>query len=112
VFKKSGPGPKNGEQYGAPFREEDWADDNVVDFNVKSAQLEAPKAVVNTFTDQPQPLAVINASTDQLQPLSDDELDEIFKGVFDIEPVRDQQHVNGYADFPQVCDLPEVHILI
>lgn len=29
VFKKSGPGPKNGEQYGAPFREEDWADDEV-----------------------------------------------------------------------------------
>lgn len=27
VFKKSGPGPKNGEQYGAPFREEEWADD-------------------------------------------------------------------------------------
>ncbi|CAI9763927.1 unnamed protein product [Fraxinus pennsylvanica] len=29
VFKKSGPGPKNGEQYGAPFREEDWADDGL-----------------------------------------------------------------------------------
>ncbi|XP_021864349.1 NAC domain-containing protein 17 isoform X2 [Spinacia oleracea] len=28
VFKKSGPGPKNGEQYGAPFREEDWAEDD------------------------------------------------------------------------------------
>ncbi|MCD7470252.1 hypothetical protein HAX54_009972 [Datura stramonium] len=27
VFKKSGLGPKNGEQYGAPFREEEWADD-------------------------------------------------------------------------------------
>ncbi|KAL9446359.1 hypothetical protein AB3S75_014094 [Citrus x aurantiifolia] len=27
VFKKSGPGPKNGEQYGAPFKEEDWVDD-------------------------------------------------------------------------------------
>ncbi|XP_044511609.1 NAC domain-containing protein 17-like isoform X2 [Mangifera indica] len=27
VFKKSGPGPKNGEQYGALFREEDWVDD-------------------------------------------------------------------------------------
>ncbi|KVI07228.1 NAC domain-containing protein 17-like [Cynara cardunculus var. scolymus] len=27
VFKKSGPGPKNGEQYGAPFVEEEWADD-------------------------------------------------------------------------------------
>ncbi|KAF8026535.1 hypothetical protein BT93_F3122 [Corymbia citriodora subsp. variegata] len=28
VFKKSGPGPKNGEQYGAPFKEEDWGDDD------------------------------------------------------------------------------------
>ncbi|KAL5560079.1 hypothetical protein UlMin_036290 [Ulmus minor] len=28
VFKKSGAGPKNGEQYGAPFIEEDWADDD------------------------------------------------------------------------------------
>ncbi|RZC62722.1 hypothetical protein C5167_024473 [Papaver somniferum] len=28
VYKKSGAGPKNGEQYGAPFREEDWADDS------------------------------------------------------------------------------------
>lgn len=27
VFKKSGPGPRNGAQYGAPFREEDWEDD-------------------------------------------------------------------------------------
>ncbi|KAG9153117.1 hypothetical protein Leryth_012367 [Lithospermum erythrorhizon] len=31
VFKKSGPGPKNGEQYGAPFREEDWADEDCLD---------------------------------------------------------------------------------
>ncbi|GMH17054.1 hypothetical protein Nepgr_018895 [Nepenthes gracilis] len=27
VFKKSGLGPKNGEDYGAPFREEDWVED-------------------------------------------------------------------------------------
>ncbi|CAN6211139.1 unnamed protein product [Urochloa humidicola] len=27
LFQKSGAGPKNGEQYGAPFREEDWLDD-------------------------------------------------------------------------------------
>ncbi|XP_062096601.1 NAC domain-containing protein 82-like [Humulus lupulus] len=27
VFKKEGPGPKNGAQYGAPFVEEDWTDD-------------------------------------------------------------------------------------
>lgn len=30
LFMKSGPGPKNGEQYGAPFREEEW-DDVAVD---------------------------------------------------------------------------------
>ncbi|KAG9443527.1 hypothetical protein H6P81_014867 [Aristolochia fimbriata] len=27
IFEKSGAGPKNGEQYGAPFVEEDWEDD-------------------------------------------------------------------------------------
>ncbi|WOL12386.1 NAC domain-containing protein [Canna indica] len=29
VFRKSGPGPKNGEQYGAPFREEEWDEEEV-----------------------------------------------------------------------------------
>lgn len=29
VFRKSGPGPRNGEQYGAPFREEEWDNDDV-----------------------------------------------------------------------------------
>lgn len=33
VYKKSGPGPKNGEQYGAPFREEDWADEEQQDID-------------------------------------------------------------------------------
>ncbi|EOA20803.1 hypothetical protein CARUB_v10001139mg [Capsella rubella] len=27
LFKKDGPGPRNGAQYGAPFREEDWSDE-------------------------------------------------------------------------------------
>lgn len=26
IFEKSGPGPRNGEQHGAPFREEEWDD--------------------------------------------------------------------------------------
>lgn len=29
VFQKSGSGPKNGEQYGAPFMEEEWLDDEL-----------------------------------------------------------------------------------
>ncbi|XP_068652496.1 NAC domain-containing protein 53-like [Aristolochia californica] len=28
IFKKSGPGPKSGEQYGAPFKEEEWDEDD------------------------------------------------------------------------------------
>ncbi|XP_008796603.2 NAC domain-containing protein 17-like [Phoenix dactylifera] len=31
VFRKSGPGPKNGEQYGAPFVEKEWEDDSKED---------------------------------------------------------------------------------
>lgn len=31
IFQKSGSGPKNGEQYGAPFIEEEWEDDEVVE---------------------------------------------------------------------------------
>lgn len=30
IFQKSGPGPKNGERYGAPFNEEEWEDENEV----------------------------------------------------------------------------------
>lgn len=30
VFRKSGTGPKNGEQYGAPFDEEEWDDELVL----------------------------------------------------------------------------------
>ncbi|KAK9072069.1 hypothetical protein SSX86_008501 [Deinandra increscens subsp. villosa] len=29
IFKKSGSGPKNGQQYGAPFNEEDWEEDDL-----------------------------------------------------------------------------------
>lgn len=31
IFQKEGVGPKNGAQYGAPFKEEDWDDDKEVD---------------------------------------------------------------------------------
>jgi hypothetical protein len=31
IFQKDGLGPRNGAQYGAPFKEEDWNDDEEVD---------------------------------------------------------------------------------
>uniref|UniRef100_I1NH71 NAC domain-containing protein n=1 Tax=Glycine max TaxID=3847 RepID=I1NH71_SOYBN len=88
VYKKSGPGPKNGEQYGAPFNEEEWADDDIVDFNINSADQEAPNDVADNVN---VPL-----------PFLDDEINNIIREILDDELVLDQQHVNGYPDFPQV----------
>ncbi|XP_027365513.1 NAC domain-containing protein 17-like isoform X2 [Abrus precatorius] len=88
VYKKSGPGPKNGEQYGAPFNEEEWADEDIVDFNNKAADREAPNALTETVNDQ-------------MQRLFDDEID-IIKEILDDDLVLDPQHVGGYPDFPQV----------
>lgn len=39
VFQKSGSGPKNGEQYGAPFVEEEWVDDDDDEVTVLSGQV-------------------------------------------------------------------------
>jgi len=68
---------------------------------VSSVDREAPEAPIDNVIDQ-----------HQLQPLFDDEIDELIKGMFDVEPVLDQQHVNGYVDFPQVCDLPGVFFFL
>ncbi|KAE9611377.1 hypothetical protein Lal_00011590 [Lupinus albus] len=83
VFKKSGPGPKNGEQYGAPFKEEEWVDDDVVDFSINSADCEIPI------------LKTVVVDNDQLQPLLDDEIVDFIYGMLD-----DEQRVN--AGFPLV----------
>ncbi|CAI9301777.1 unnamed protein product [Lactuca saligna] len=61
VFKKSGPGPKNGEQYGAPFVEEEWSDDdNCLD--VESLLVKN----VNTSVDQPK----LTCEPEIVQPLA------------------------------------------
>ncbi|XVE55076.1 hypothetical protein DITRI_Ditri03aG0132100 [Diplodiscus trichospermus] len=71
VYKKSGPGPKNGEQYGAPFKEEEWGDEEyaispvdiitsvkppnegIPDENVKaSGQVQSPLNDVDGFMRQ------------------------------------------------------------
>ena len=40
IFQKSGSGPKNGEQYGAPFIEEEWEEDELVMVPGKDAAVE------------------------------------------------------------------------
>ncbi|KAK3228363.1 hypothetical protein Dsin_000244 [Dipteronia sinensis] len=39
IFQKSGSGPKNGEQYGAPFIEEEWEDDEVIEETILPGQV-------------------------------------------------------------------------
>ncbi|KAG8057242.1 hypothetical protein GUJ93_ZPchr0002g23242 [Zizania palustris] len=49
LFHKSGAGPKNGEQYGAPFREEDWLDDDDAELAMEAAR-PAPTTTTTTTT--------------------------------------------------------------
>ncbi|KAK0592279.1 hypothetical protein LWI29_016436 [Acer saccharum] len=47
IFQKSGSGPKNGEQYGAPFIEEEWDDDDeVIEETILSGQVMVADEVV------------------------------------------------------------------
>lgn len=72
VFKKSGPGPKNGEQYGAPFREEDWLDDERLNAKV-SVQPESPRDQENT------------AKNINVVPDPDDAIEELLKRPFTVD---------------------------
>ncbi|KAK2634125.1 hypothetical protein Ddye_028917 [Dipteronia dyeriana] len=46
IFQKSGSGPKNGEQYGAPFIEEEWEDDEVIEETILPGQVMVADEVV------------------------------------------------------------------
>ncbi|KAL3528063.1 hypothetical protein ACH5RR_012719 [Cinchona calisaya] len=60
VFHKSGPGPQNGSQYGAPFKEEDWDDDE--DFSVGSSLPDGPSPIVLVLPEN------VNASAAMICP--------------------------------------------
>ena len=95
AFKKSGPGPKNGEQYGAPFREEDWNND-CPDFN-NSASLDISVERV----DEGSPNAGTNVN--HQVPLSSDDIEELIKNLTE-DSLPDLPPINGCAYTPsQVC---------
>lgn len=66
VFKKSGPGPKNGEQYGAPFKEEDWVDDEFCDFNFVDKEKPAEKPNTDTTVTESENRHMTHLSLDDL----------------------------------------------
>ncbi|XP_073053148.1 NAC domain-containing protein 17-like [Primulina eburnea] len=85
VYKKSGPGPKNGEQYGAFFREEDWDEDNL---EVQSiVELENLVKKSNEIT----PIEHLSTVNCQQQSLLDD-LEEIMNQIEE-EPLSPLKHL-------------------
>ncbi|BFG40958.1 hypothetical protein CerSpe_272320 [Prunus speciosa] len=89
VYKKSGPGPKNGEQYGAPFREEEWADDELPVVN-SSADRQIPvKQSVDVISVDP-----VKVNGEVHSALSD--IEEFMKQIAD-EAVLELPQMNGYA---------------
>lgn len=73
LFEKSGLGPKNGAQYGAPFEEEEW--DNMDDSEVISFESSAmittdtfnsDAAVTNMTLTEPAPSAVTSSDSERL----------------------------------------------
>lgn len=83
VFKKSGPGPKNGEQYGAHFREEDWADDE----NANAENIAPPEAPLKLVDAIIPPVTSSKAIVQvEMESPSIDDLEEFMNHIAD-DPV-------------------------
>ena len=96
VFKKSGPGPKNGEQYGAPFREEDWNCD-FPDFD-NSGNRDVPVEKVDEGWKND------NLGDDSLVPSFT--IEELMKDLTE-DSLPDLSELNGYTNTPsEVYNLP------
>ncbi|KAF3526035.1 hypothetical protein F2Q69_00047690 [Brassica cretica] len=91
LFKKSGSGPKNGEDYGAPFQEEEWVDDDY--------EVSVPEKPVVRFEDTPR---VDNATLFNPVNVQLDDIDEILNGI-PYAPGVPQTCINSLASsIPQV----------
>ncbi|PWA66383.1 No apical meristem (NAM) protein [Artemisia annua] len=102
-FKKSGAGPKNGEQYGAPFVEEEWADDGE-NVNVDALLVQN----TNTFVNEPNPTSAITAEPAIVPPMA--QINPVIGEGFDQrvanEPsVEEQHHFAVNEDFIELDDL-------
>lgn len=102
VYKKSGPGPKNGEQYGAPFKEEDWADEDDQDVSNHSVQENPPEQLNGTIS--------VNNSKPNGQECQLDDWDDFLKRIAE-EPTVVPRCVNDYADLISQVSSPIISIL-
>ncbi|TYH82814.1 hypothetical protein E1A91_D02G083200v1 [Gossypium mustelinum] len=92
LYKKSGPGPKNGEQYGAPFKEEAWDDEEYSSNPLDSiTPVKPPNEVI--------PDDNVKANVQSESPLSD--IEEFMRQFAD-EPALPQPQAYHSHVLPQV----------
>ncbi|XP_076899120.1 NAC domain-containing protein 17-like [Bidens hawaiensis] len=110
IFKKSGAGPKNGEQYGAPFVEEEWDDEDCLDIDSLLAQKpisDSGPGPINKFE---------NINTQEETGFSDDIVALLHKIIDQPEalpePVTEGSTSHVEKDFLEIDDLigPEMGI--
>lgn len=99
LFMKSGPGPKNGEQYGAPFREEEWGDgaaeDSFIDQNdgedMSTANLTS-SSIPATFNEEDWDAFPVSELEDLLRNLSQEQ--EIIPGDLEFSAYTSELQVD------------------
>ncbi|KAK4741035.1 hypothetical protein SAY87_024623 [Trapa incisa] len=87
VFKKSGPGPKNGEQYGAPFREEEWADDSEVVKTIDDRNIPEQLAECTSVDNTTSGSHLLLPATDDIEELLNQCIDELYEPPLDSVPL-------------------------
>ncbi|KAM7277425.1 hypothetical protein ACFE04_019291 [Oxalis oulophora] len=73
VFQKDGIGPRNGAQYGAPFMEEEWSDNEEINCT-KAVTFTGPVLLPHNQTGTPQPFESICDATPSGSCLSDPQI--------------------------------------
>ncbi|KAK1259171.1 NAC domain-containing protein 78 [Acorus gramineus] len=97
LYRKSGPGPKNGEQYGAPYLDELWPDDDVDDEPIDNSLRDVTADGGNCLS---APLFIDGASLDDLlgdfpdNPQPAGHLEEFLQILSNDKVQRNQNYVN------------------
>ncbi|XP_022740998.1 NAC domain-containing protein 82-like [Durio zibethinus] len=108
VFKKDGMGPRNGAQYGAPFKEEDWSDDE-----------DANLPITGSFSGMPT--IVVGGASSSCVPESLCAVPSVESSGLYIQPleVHTNASVNVTADIdsnacasPKSVDAPQVPVVV
>lgn len=115
VYKKSGPGPKNGEQYGAPFKEEEWAeDDDPVVGNDVGQENPVKQPTGDTCVNTVRVDSQLHSPPTDLEEILNNlwDLDQQSMDINSLQAVNelDEQSMDGYASAPtQVVGEEEPH---